>query len=405
MGEHTEKLVMTLSTEQSPSQIRENLLRTSGYFAAFVLLGMMAASLGPTLPGLADHTQTRLTEIGILFTARSFGFLLGAILGGRWFDRISGNPLMGAMLALMAVSMALAPTLSLLWALIVALMVVGFAEGVMDVGGNTLLVWTYRHRVGPYMNGLHFFFGVGAFLSPLVIGQTILISGDIHWAYWGIAILMMPVAFWLTRLPNPPIRNNFDARVASRSNPGMIALVAALLFLYVGAEVSFGGWIFTYALSIGVRDPASAALLTSVFWGSFTVGRLLAVPLSVRFSPGRILVFSLIGCQVSLAAMLIWPESLSVLWMTTFGLGISMASIFPNVVSLAARRFGISGKVTGWIFVGASLGGMFLPWYLGRLFESRGSQVVPWGILLDLAAALLVLGIIFLISSRQEFKT
>ena len=48
----------------------------------------------------------------------------------------------------------------------------GVAEGALDVGGNTLLIWVHRHKVGPFMNGLHFFFGAGAFLSPIIIAQT-----------------------------------------------------------------------------------------------------------------------------------------------------------------------------------------------------------------------------------------
>ncbi len=60
------------------------------------------------------------------------------------------------------------------------------------MGGNTLLVWVHREKVGPFMNALHFFLGVGAFLSPIMIAQVVLLSGGIRGAYWALALLMLP---------------------------------------------------------------------------------------------------------------------------------------------------------------------------------------------------------------------
>jgi fucose permease len=44
----------------------------------------------------------------------------------------------------------------------------------------------------------------------------------------------------------------------------------------VGAETSYGGWIFTYAVRVYNFEEADAAYLSSVFWASITVGRLIA---------------------------------------------------------------------------------------------------------------------------------
>ncbi len=49
-------------------------------------------------------------------------------------------------------------------------------------------------------------------------------------------------------------------------------------FLYVGAEVGFGGWIFTYAVALDLGSETAAAYLTSAFWGALTFGRLLTIP-------------------------------------------------------------------------------------------------------------------------------
>jgi FHS family Na+ dependent glucose MFS transporter 1 len=177
----------------------------------------------------------------------------------------------------------------------------------------------------------------------------------------------------------------------------VIFLVASLLFLYVGAEASFGGWLFTYAVESGLAFSASAAYLTSAYWGALTFGRLLAIPIAFRVRPRWILFGDLIGCITSLAVILLWPHSLGALWIGTLGVGLFMASIFPTAISLAERRLRITGRVTGWFLVGSSLGAMSLPWLIGQLFEASGPRVTMVSILIAIVAAL---GVVALLTAR-----
>jgi FHS family Na+ dependent glucose MFS transporter 1 len=378
--------------------------RTIGYYAAFIALGLISASLGPTLPSLADHTQTRLSEISFLFTARGLGYLLGSLQGGRLYDRKTGHPLMAGMLLGAASSLALAPVIPHLWLLTGLMLLLGFTEGAVDVGGNALLVWVHRDRVGPFMNGLHFFFGVGAFLSPLIVAQAILASGDIYWAYWILAALLIPVVAYLLRIPSPAIQHAAENGGREKKPLRLVALIVAFFFLYVGAEVSFGGWIFTYATRSGMSDLTSAAYLTSAFWGSLTVGRLLSIPLAARLRPRTILLSDLVGCLFSVSVILLWPGSPAAIWVGTLGIGLCMASIFPTTLTFAGRHMTITGKVTSWFFVGASLGGMTLPWLIGQLFERFGPQSTMFTILLDLIVALGIFTALMATSSRRDTR-
>lgn len=385
---------------------------TIGYFALFVAIGLETASLGPTLPGLAGQTQTQLDAISFLFTAHALGYMLGSFFGGRAYDRLRGHLLMVAMLVLMAAMLVVIPLLPVLWLLASAWLVLGVTGAALDVGGNTLLVWVHGRQVGPFMNGLHFFFGVGSFLSPIIIALAIQVSGSIRWAYWMLALLVLPVALWLVRLPSPsPRRATGDREPATggsptqpRSgagrgqagaqrivNPRHVVLISLLLLLYVGAEAAFGGWIYTYAVALDLSDATTAAYLVSAFWGALTVGRLLAIPLAARYRPRSLLLADLAGCLVSVAVLLLWSSSPAATWLGTLGLGFSMASIFPTAITLAERRIDITGQVTGWFLVSASIGAMLLPWLIGQLFESAGPQITMIAILADLIAAVVVL--------------
>jgi FHS family Na+ dependent glucose MFS transporter 1 len=393
------------SLPRQSSLERLPLYQTAGYYAGFIALGLVSAVLGPTLSGLAENTHTALGDMGFLFAARSVGYLLGSRQAGRQYDRGAGHRLMAGVIFGMMLVMALVPLLPRLWMLVLVLLFLGLFEASFDVGGNTLLVWVHGERVGPFMNGLHFFFGLGAFLSPVVVAQAILWGGDISWAYWCLALLMLPAALWVARWPSPQPQKSDETHKGGYANLWVVGAVTLFIFLYVGAEVSYGGWVFTYARTRSALSEASAAYLTSAFWGALTLGRLIAIPLASRFTPRMILSGDLVGCLLSMGAMLLLPGTPLVIWVCTFGAGLFMASIFPTMITLAQRRLTITGDITGWFFIGAGLGGVGLPWLIGRGIQPLGSQIMPLAILADLGLAALVLAAMLWASGRRPAST
>ena len=392
---------------ESPGRIP----KTIGYFAAFIGLGMTDSVLGATLLGLVENTGTDLSEISRIFSARALGYLLGALLVGRLYDRLPGHPVMAGVLLVMVLTLALTPVMSLLWLLMIILLVLGMAQSTLDVGGNTLLVWVHRAKVGPYMNGLHFFWGAGAALSPVIVKQVVSISGDITWAYWFLALLIAPVAIWVFVLPSPVAQTASEDSPTGRVNFLLVALISLFFFLFVAAEISFGGWILTYAVKMDLASQTAVSFLTSAFylnsayWGALTVGRLVAIPLAIRFRPRTILTADLVGCLLSVTLILLWPDSLTALWIGSIGAGFSLASIFPTMISLAARHLAVTGQVTSWFIVGASLGSMIVPWLIGQFFESVGPQVMMLTILITLVLALGVFGILmYALNSVEQRK-
>ncbi|MGD1994746.1 MAG: MFS transporter [Anaerolineae bacterium] len=381
---------------------RDWLLKTAGYYAAFIILGLASAAIGPTLPALAAQTGSKLGEISFLFTTHALGYLIGSFQGGRVYDRLSGHHVMGLGLLLIAVALAMAPVVPLLWLLTLVIGLLGLAQGLVDVGGNTLLVWVHRDRVGPFMNGLHFFYGLGGFVSPMIVAWMISISDDITWAYWILALLALPPAVWLIRLPSPSTRAPAPSESANPVSPWLVPLIALFFTLYVGAETSLGGWIYTYAVSLGLGNATTAAYLTSGFWGAFTAGRLLSIPLAARLRPRSLLILDFGGAIASLGVLLLWPTSTLAAWVGTLGVGAFIASVFPTMISMAERRMVITGRVTGWFFVGASIGGMSLPWLIGQLFESIGPRVTMSVILIDLLVAAGILVALALVPARVE---
>lgn len=380
-----------MTTPSANFRRSHSIIATIAYYLTFIILGMTTAAVGPSLPKLAEHTSSGLDRISLIFIVSASGYVMGSFTGGRAYDRFSAHKLMSATLIGIASASIMIPNARSMNVLLIAMFLSGFASGAIDVGGNALVLWTHGDKSGPFLNGLHFFFGVGSLIAPLVLAPVLLRTGDIHWMYYLFAIVSVPLLIWLWFLPEP-IKPDHTIREANAAFPVVTVLLTVILFfLYVGLELGFGNWIYTYALTLGLGTTVTAAYLTSAFWGSFTFGRLLAVWVSTRMRPLTIIIMDLIGCLISTIIIMLWKESSLALWIGTFGLGISMASIFPTIIMLAGERMSITGTVTGWFLVGSGAGSMVLPWLIGQIFVLTGPQSMNSVLLIDIALMILVL--------------
>jgi FHS family Na+ dependent glucose MFS transporter 1 len=381
------------------------LTATFAYYVAFITLGATMAISGPALPWLAQHTASRLDQISIIFIASSLGYMVGSQLGGRAFDRFPGHRIQALALLIISLSAALVPVLHSLWFLVAVLFLGGTVQGALDTGCNTLLTWIHGEKVGPFMNGLHFFFGVGSFLAPLIFARVVLAANEIRWAYWIFSLLALPVAAWFWFLPSPPIRKGMPEAASGRSINGLFLLFVFFFVFNVGLELGFGNWIYTFSTRLHLASETGAAYLTSAFWGAFTIGRLLGIGISSRLRPQVILLADLSGSLVAFAILLVWPASSLALWAGTIIMGLSIASVFATGMAFAEQRLSLTGVLTGWILVGSGIGGMVFPWLIGQLFE-RISPHITMPVLLanNLIAFGLLLALIIPLRKKEIAK-
>eukprot|EP00042_Codosiga_hollandica_P045391 m.461044 g.461044 ORF g.461044 m.461044 type:complete len:138 (-) comp57015_c1_seq57:1927-2340(-) len=95
--------------------------------------------------------------------------------------------------------------------------------------------------------------------------------------------------------------SSFSSRAQGSARYPIICLAFLLLFLSCGVEVSYGGYVLTYAVkSDDVHfSKDDAAWLTSVYWGAFALGRMLAIGLAVKMRPGHILLCNALGTGIA----------------------------------------------------------------------------------------------------------
>lgn len=354
---------------------------TLSYYGLFVCLGLSTAVFGPTLLALAAQTQTPLGQMGWLFLVGAVGQTVGTALGGRVFDRVPGHPVLGLAQLAVAVLLGVVPLLPWFELVVAVVGCAGVANGLINTGANTLLIWTHGAKVGPYMNGLHFCFGLGAVGAPLLVAQVIGVAGGYRWAYWTLAAVMTLVSLALLLVagnphPEQPRLPGTPARALPPGSAARILAAALFLFFYVGAEVAFGGWVSTYAVALQLASAVGAASLTAGFWCAFTVGRLLAIPLATRVPPRQMVLVALALCLVLLAGLLLLPDTRVGVWSVTVGLGFCMAPLWPMGFTLAGQSLTLTATVSGRILLGDSVGAMVLPWLVGHVMAVTGPRAL-----------------------------
>jgi FHS family Na+ dependent glucose MFS transporter 1 len=302
-----------------------------------------------------------------------------------------------------ATLLALIPLANSLPLLLLIFFINGLPGGIINTGANTLLMWTHGKKAGPYVNGLHFAFGLGAFLAPTVFAQVLNLGGTYQHAYWALAGLALPVSLFLQLLPGSPQLT--DQNEESELPPANlrqimpVVLIAMLfLFFYVGSEITYGNWIYTYALTLNLADATRAAYLTSSFWLSFTIGRAISIPVAARFKPAQILAVAFIGGLGALALAISAPNSLTVLWIATVMIGFFMAPVWATGYNLVGQSIKMTATVSSLIILGDSFGAVVLPWVTGQTIERFGAHTMPWLVISSFA----INGLIFVIMLVQS---
>ena len=374
------------------------------YFAAFFVLGLITASLGPSLPSFSKGVNNTLQELGVLFPVRAGAYLFGAWLTGRLIDKTRGHVLLVAGMLFMGVTSFFIPETQRMWSLLAAMVFMGWGMGILDVGGNTLLMWQELVDPGSAMNALHFFYGLGSFLSPLILAGAIHYTGGIKAGYVLYGIVFIPLILFVLQgsSPQPPREEApHQASFSSGTNRRTLILIAFFFFLYVGVEVGFGGWIAAYGLKSGLTTAVTGAVLTSAYWGAFTASRLASVPLAARWKPSTLLILDFFGGVISLAVILLWPTSQVALWVGALGLGWSLASVFPTMLTFANRHLALKGRETSWFFVSAGLGAMVTPWGLSRFVEGESPVRLMQVLFIELLFTCVLFGILIYWKGRD----
>jgi fucose permease len=374
-------------------RIRTQLLFIS--FFGFVIAGLPAGVLNLAWAYMQATFGLTLDALGILLTAFMVGRLVASFTSGVITNRtgVGRFLLIGHLITgIGLLGHALAPTWSIL---VLAGGALGFGAGVIVAGLNTYVA---THYGAGKLNWLNACFGLGQTLGPLLVTLVAVNLGlSWRWSYGAVLVLQgLSLLFLLLTLPQWRLRGD-DVTItsgvsiqATLRHP-YIWLSMALVFVYGGAEVG-GGQLTSSLLTEGRGiDVQTTGLWISIYWASFTVGRIFMGALIDRISNTALLRFSMIGAILG-AGLIWWNPRNPVSFLGLAVMGLSFATIFPTVAARTPDRIGVTHAANAMGFqIGASgLGGALLPGLGALLAEEMDLEIIgPFLLLINLLVLLL----------------
>ncbi|KAM6127072.1 LOW QUALITY PROTEIN: sodium-dependent glucose transporter 1 [Pterocles gutturalis] len=371
--------------------------------------GMSIAVLGPTFPNLAANVHRNVSDIYYIFVGRSLGYLGGSVLGGVLFDCMDAHLLLALSMFGTTVGLYGIPWCKKSLLLTVLMSVIGASMGILDTGGNVLALNTWGTEAGPHLQALHFSFAVGAFVAPILAKMALggseskdlavaeetngsvprsvptasaasaasalkhHFGADFLWSYVVIGTYLLSVSFFFFilyskgSLARDKSKASMQKCVFAKYHYALIVLLFVFFLFYVGAEVTYGSYIFTYAKVFAEMKENEAAALNSVFWGAFAACRGVAIFCAACLYPGTMILLSIIGSAVSSSCLAFFAKYSTALWAGTAVYGASMATIFPSGISWIEQYTVVQGKSASLFVIGAALGEMCIPAAVGYL--------------------------------------
>lgn len=398
--------------------------------ASFLGLGMSISVLGPTFEDLAVNVKKNISNISYIFIGRSGGYIGGSLIGGILFDCMNPHLLLGVSMLLTAFGMCAIPFCKQALLLTAFMSSIGISMGVLDTGGNVLILNTWGDQAGPHMQALHFSFAAGAFASPIIAKLLFGPDGNsstgavltnstppvtteeikasnvqavlhfVHsktstlksmWAYIVIGSFIFLISFLFfilysrSNISRDKAHKPSGKPLVAKHHIALVALLFFFFFAYVGAEVAYGSFIFTFAKDFVHMHQSQAAGLNSLFWAAFATCRGLAIFFATCMYPGTMILLSLVGTTVSSLLLCLFNKETLALWVCTGLYGASMAAIFPSGISWVEQYTTVTGHTASAFVVGAALGEMVLPALVGFLLGKFHDQ--PLLMYLSLIAA------------------
>ncbi|XP_039582569.1 sodium-dependent glucose transporter 1 [Passer montanus] len=375
--------------------------------ASFLGLGMSIAVLGPTFPTLAANVGKNVSDIYYIFVGRSLGSLGGSVVGGVLFDCMNAALLLAFSMLGTAAGLYAIPWSKESLLLTILMSVIGGSMGILDTGGNVLALYTWGSDAGPHLQALHFSFAAGAFLAPIVAqmdlgtsesqelagaektNQSVLKSvptaasttpapNEHHnesflWSYIFIGTYILLVSIFFFALYSKTSSTRDKSKPSAQKDKlakyhwPLVGLLFVFFLFYVGAEVTYGSYVYTYAVVFAEMKESEAAALNSVFWGAFAVCRGVAIFGAAFLSPATLIVMSLLCSAASSTALAFFAHYRAALWAGTTVYGVSMATIFPSGIAWIEQYTVVEGKTASLFVVGAALGEMCIPVAVGYL--------------------------------------
>ncbi len=352
-------------------------------FLSFIGLGLPDTILGSIWPVIQKDINAPVYSAGIITLIVQAGTVISSLFSSKLVYKYSTQMITFFSILLTSTALIIFAFSYNVLFLFAAAVPLGLGAGSVDAALNGYVANNFKSNI---MNFLHAFWGIGAFLGPFTM--SFFIKSDTGWraGYIFTAGILFLTAFivFLSRKLWSDKGSSEEKLYISNKEALKIPLVKSTLitfsfFSYI--ELTTGLWIssyFVYGLGI---SKYYAALITALFYGSITAGRIITGLFSNNIENYKIIRFGETAIIAGCLLMIFGDIYLSVAG--AFIIGIGSSPVYPAMLHETPRRFGEKASLTvmGLQMSLSYTGGALAPLIFGMFADKFSFNLLPYYIL------------------------
>ncbi|MCB0676788.1 MAG: MFS transporter, partial [Saprospiraceae bacterium] len=328
--------------------------------------------------------------LGLALLGMSIGALISTPVSGWLMNRMSTGKATILSTLLLAIAFVFTPYASNFWMLFGLLILLGLANGFMNVSMNTAaasLEKNYRISIMSTCHGMFSLGGmIGAGSSGLVASLDIPFSIHISVVAGLVVLLSLAIRPMLLQVPDVG-RQGGPALVLPSRGLARLVLIGFCVMLGEGAVAD---WSAVFLKNYRDSGPLLAGMGFAAFSLAMAMGRFLGDGFALQLGSGRVVRYgSLIGAAGMLLAVVVPFSAAAILGFFLVGAG--FATIVPILFSQASKEAGATpGTAIASVATGGIIGFLVGPPLIGFIGEVAGlSAGFTFLALLALTASLL----------------
>ncbi len=362
-------------------------------YLSFISLGLPDSLLGAAWPTMQPMLSVPVSYAGFLSMIIACGTVISSLMTDRLLRRFGTGALAAASVALTAVALlGFSAAHSYGWLCLCAIPY-GLGAGAIDAALNHYVALHYAAR---HMSWLHCFWGIGAAVSPYIMGWFLSRGDDWQGGYRTISILQfMLSAVLLCTLPlwkktTAPEKNSTPTMRGILHERGVLQAMLTF-FCYCALESTTGLWASSYLVHDRGISPETAAKFASLFYIGITAGRFLSGFLTERFGDHKMIRMGICGIAAGILLVLL-PLQNTFALTGLIVIGFGCAPIYPCQIHATPIVFGAESAqiLIGMQMASAYVGTTLMPPLFGAIAERAGIGVFPLFLLFFLAAMALL---------------
>lgn len=380
-------------------------------YLAFISLGLPDALLGSAWPIMHGELNVPISYAGFISMIIAGGTIISSFFSDRIIKKFGTGLVTAISVGMTAFALLGFSVSTKFWMLCLFSIPYGLGAGSVDAALNNFVALHYKAR---HMSWLHCFWGIGATLGPVIMGQCLINQNSWTLGYVVVSLIQIGLTIFLfcslsiwkkasktTEEQKDEISKSLSLKELINLPKAKSALVG--FFCYCALESSAGLWGASYMVLERNIQPEIAAKWISTFYFGITIGRFLSGFITLKLSSQNMVRLGQFVLLLGVIIILL-PTSINFLLVVGFlFVGLGCAPIYPSMLHSTPENFGkdVSQSIMGKQMASAYVGSTFMPPVVGFLVDNLSPKLFPFILFLILVLMFFMTERLYKFSSKK----